>query len=217
MTDPLATAALLIYLVGLAVIFGLRTWLQIRRTGSSGFHGISGEPGSLRWWAGISFVAALVIGLAALVLAVVDVVPRPSGTAADSAGVVGLALAVLGFAGVLAAQTGMGSSWRIGVKETEHTELVTSGLFALVRNPIFTAMAIAQLGLTLMVPTWLSVVALVILVAAVELQVRLIEEPYLLATHRSSYRDYAVVTGRFVPGVGRMTSHEAHIEGGRHR
>jgi hypothetical protein len=46
----MSAAALLIYLVGLAVIFGLRTWLQVRRTGSSGFHGISGKAGSLRWW-----------------------------------------------------------------------------------------------------------------------------------------------------------------------
>jgi protein-S-isoprenylcysteine O-methyltransferase Ste14 len=201
-----AITALLLYLVGLAVIFGLRTWLQVRRTGSSGFHGISGEPGSLRWWTGVSFVAGLVIGLAALVLAVVNVVPRPSGFLADIAGVVGLVLALVGFAGVLAAQTGMGSSWRIGVKETERTELVTGGLFALVRNPIFTAMVVAQLGLTLMVPTWLSVAALVCLVAAVEMQVRLIEEPHLLATHGGSYARYAAVTGRFVPGVGRLTT-----------
>jgi protein-S-isoprenylcysteine O-methyltransferase Ste14 len=149
----MSTAALLSYLVGLVVIFGLRTWLQVRRTGSSGFNGISGKPGSLRWWAGISFVAALVLGLAALAFAVVDVVPRPSGTVADTVGVVGLILALLGFAGVLAAQTGMGSSWRIGVKEDERTDLVTGGFFGLVRNPIFTAMALAQLGLALMVPT----------------------------------------------------------------
>jgi protein-S-isoprenylcysteine O-methyltransferase Ste14 len=200
----MSAAALLIYLVGLAVIFGLRTWLQVRRTGSSGFHGISGKAGSLRWWAGISFIAALVLGLAALILAVVDVVPRPNGAAADTAGIVGLILALVSFAGVLAAQTGMGSSWRIGVKEDERTELVTGGFFALVRNPVFTAMALAQLGLTLMVPTWLSVAALACLVVAVELQVRLIEEPYLLATHGSTYQRYAAATGRFVPGIGRL-------------
>ncbi len=202
----MAITALLIFLVGLAVAFGLRTWLQLRRTGASGFHGISGEPGSLRWWAGILFVTAPALGLAALVLAVVDVAGRPSGSVADVAGVVGLVLALVGFAGVLAAQTGMGSSWRIGVKETERTELVTGGLFALVRNPIFTAMVVAQLGLTLMVPTCLSVAALVCLVAAVEMQVRFIEEPYLLTTHGGSYARYAAVTGRFVPGIGRLTT-----------
>jgi protein-S-isoprenylcysteine O-methyltransferase Ste14 len=201
-----AITALLIYLVGSAVAFGLRTVLQLRRTGSSGFHGISGKPGSLRWWAGISFIAALVLGLTALALAVVDVAARPSGSSVDAAGLVGLVLALVGFAGVLAAQTGMGSSWRIGVKETERTELVTGGLFAFVRNPIFTAMVVAQLGLTLMVPTWLSVAALVCLAAAVEMQVRLIEEPYLLTTHGGSYARYAAATGRFIPGVGRLTT-----------
>jgi protein-S-isoprenylcysteine O-methyltransferase Ste14 len=55
-----------------------------------------------------------------------------------------------------------------------------------------------------MVPTWLSVAALACLVVAVELQVRLIEEPYLLATHGSTYQRYAAATGRFVLGIGRF-------------
>jgi protein-S-isoprenylcysteine O-methyltransferase Ste14 len=100
----------------------------------------------------------------------------------------------------------MGTSWRIGVKQTERTVLVTSGAFALVRNPIFTAMVIAQLGLTLKVPTWLSVAALTCLVMAVEMQVRLIEEPYLAAIHGPAYERYAASTGRFVPGIGTLRS-----------
>jgi protein-S-isoprenylcysteine O-methyltransferase Ste14 len=102
----------------------------------------------------------------------------------------------------------MGTSWRIGVKETERTELVTGGPFALVRNPIFTAMVVAQLGLTLMVLSWLSMAALVCLVIAIEAQVRLIEEPYLLATHGDTYRRYAADTGRFLPGIGTLKCSE---------
>jgi protein-S-isoprenylcysteine O-methyltransferase Ste14 len=34
----------------------------------------------------------------------------------------------------------MGASWRIGVDPSERTDLVTGGAFALVRNPIFSAM-----------------------------------------------------------------------------
>lgn len=200
----MSVVALVLYLVGLAMAFGVRTWLQIRRTGSSGFNGISGRPGSLRWWAGVLFVLALVLGAAALALAVTDVLPEPA--APDGLALVGLVLAIGGFAGVLAAQTGMGTSWRIGVKETERTELVTDGLFRGVRNPIFTAMVAVQAGLTVMVPTWLSLAALCCLVVAVELQVRLIEEPYLVQIHGPAYRDYAAVTGRFVPGVGRLAS-----------
>lgn len=36
------------------------------------------------------------------------------------------------------------------------------------------------------------------------LQVRLVEEPYLLRTHGEVYRDWAARTGRFLPGVGRL-------------
>jgi protein-S-isoprenylcysteine O-methyltransferase Ste14 len=56
----------------------------------------------------------------------------------------------------------------------------------------------------LVVPNVLSVLALVALTAAIELQVRLVEEPYLLRTHGDAYRRYAAVVGRFVPGLGRL-------------
>ena len=198
----MTVVALVLYLGGLALAFGVRTWIQVRRTGSSGFHGISGRRGSLPWWAGVLFVVALVLGAASLVLAVTGAMPIPR--APDGLATVGLVLALTGTFGVLAAQTGMGSSWRIGVLETEHTELVTDGLFTVVRNPIFTAMVTVQAGVTLMVPSWLTVASLTCLVVAVELQVRLIEEPYLLRVHGVAYQDYAARAGRFVPGVGRI-------------
>jgi protein-S-isoprenylcysteine O-methyltransferase Ste14 len=48
----------------------------------------------------------------------------------------------------------------------------------------------------------LSVASFVCLLIAVELQVRFVEEPYLLRTHGQRYRDYASRVGRFVPGLG---------------
>jgi protein-S-isoprenylcysteine O-methyltransferase Ste14 len=44
---------------------------------------------------------------------------------------------------------------------------------------------------------------LVLVIASLEIQVRRVEEPYLLATHGEAYRRYASRTGRFVPGLGR--------------
>lgn len=198
----MTAVALVLYVLGLLVLFGVRTWLHVRRTGTSGFSGISGPPGSLRWWAGVLFVLALLQGVLAPALAVTGSVPAPQLPPTVAVG--GLVLALTGFLGVLAAQTGMGASWRIGVRETERTDLVTGGLFAVVRNPIFTLMVLAQCGFALMVPTAPSLAALGCLVAAVELQVRLIEEPYLLRVHGSGYRGYAAATGRFVPGLGRL-------------
>ncbi|SDE91364.1 Protein-S-isoprenylcysteine O-methyltransferase Ste14 [Blastococcus fimeti] len=195
----MTVVALVLYLAALVVLFGVRSWVQHRRTGSSGFHGISGTPADAGWWGGVLFVAAIVLGLAGPLLAVVGVVPASPPLAVQ---VAGLLVALAGFAATLAAQTGMGASWRIGVDPGERTELVTTGVFAHVRNPIFTAMVAAQLGVVLMVPTWVSVLALGALGVAVQVQVRAVEEPYLRSVHGAAYDTYAAATGRFVPGLG---------------
>lgn len=197
----MSAVGLVLYVFALVVLFGVRSWVQHRRTGSTGFHGISGTPREAGWWGGVLFVAAIVLGLAGPLLALTGQVPAdPHPLIA----VVGLFLALAGFVATLAGQAGMGASWRIGVDPGERTDLVTTGVFAYARNPIFTAMALAQFGMLLLVPTWISAAALVALVAAVELQVRAVEEPYLLHQHGSDYADYAARTGRFVPRVGRI-------------
>ena len=68
--------------------------------------------------------------------------------------------------GTLAAQLAMDASWRIGVGEAKRTELVTGGPFALVRNPIFSAMVPAFLGLVLLVPNVAALAGLAALVVA---------------------------------------------------
>ena len=60
-------------------------------------------------------------------------------------------------------------------------------------------MVATSLGLTLMVPNFAAVAALLVLVVAVRLQVCAVEEPYLLAPHADGYRRYAARVGRFVP------------------
>lgn len=197
----MSAAALAVYSLALVVLFGVRSWVQRRRTGSAGFHGISGTPREAGWWGGVLFVVAIVLGLAGPLLAVVGTVPARVPVAVQ---VLGLLVALSGFAATLAAQTGMGASWRIGVDPAERTELVTDGVFAHVRNPVFTAMLLAQAGVVLMVPTPVSVLGLVVLVVAVQLQVRAVEEPHLEAVHGAAYTAYAARTGRFVPGVGRL-------------
>lgn len=196
--------ALACYALYLGLAFGLRSIVQRRRTGSTGFKGISGAPGSLEWSAGVLFGVALVIGALAPVLDVagvlgrIDILDGPVGHAA------GLVLFGLGLAATLHAQLAMGESWRVGVDESERTDLVIDGPFAFVRNPIFAAMIPTSLGLTLMVPNILAVLGLVTLVLALEIQVRLVEEPYLRRAHGQDYATYAARTGRFAPRLGRM-------------
>ncbi|WP_345041918.1 isoprenylcysteine carboxylmethyltransferase family protein [Streptomyces sannanensis] len=200
-----AWAALALYLAWAGTAFGIRAALQRRRTGDAGFRGISGRPGTAPWWAGILFVTSLLGGAAAPAAALNGLHALP-GSEITPVQWTGLLLSLAGMAFTLAAQTNMGASWRVGVDVGERTTLVTDGLFAHVRNPVFTAMTVTAAGLALMVPNWIAVLALVALVAAVQLQVRVVEEPYLAAVHAKAYAAYTARTGRFLPGIGRRTA-----------
>lgn len=70
------------------------------------------------------------------------------------------------------------------------------------RNPIFAAMIPTSLGL--LVPSVVAVAGFAALIAGLELQVRIVEEPYLPRTHGDRYASYASRVGRFMPGVGRL-------------
>lgn len=109
-----------------------------------------------------------------------------------------------GVACTYAAQLAMGTAWRIGVDSTERTDLVTSGPFALVRNPIFTAALITFTGLAFTNPHLVVLAGLVVVYAGIQMQVRAVEEPHLLATHGQAYTDYAARVGRFLPTIGRL-------------
>jgi protein-S-isoprenylcysteine O-methyltransferase Ste14 len=193
------------YVLYLALAVGLRSLIQVRHTGSTGFKGISGAPGSLEWFAGIAFSVGVLTGVAAAVLDVYDVLEPIDVLDGPGGHVLGLCLFGLGLTATLYAQLSMGKSWRIGVDESERTDLVTDGPFAHVRNPIYSAMIPTSVGLALLVPNVVALIGLAALVLALEIQVRLVEEPYLMRTHGPAYADYAARVGRFAPGVGRLT------------
>lgn len=200
----MAESALLFLGLYFLLCFGLRSVVQKVKTGSTGFKGISGQPGSTEWWGGALFVVALALGAVAPVLDLAGVLD-PVGVLDEQ--VVQEAGGGMFFGGLvttLIAQMAMGNSWRIGVDHAEKTELVTEGPFAVVRNPIFSGMVPTSLGIVLMVPNIVSIAAFVLLIAALEIQTRLVEEPYLLKTHGKLYGVYAGQVGRFFPLVGRL-------------
>lgn len=196
------TIATIELLVFLSLAFGLRSFLQWRKTGETGFVGVRRGAGLLERGAG---------GLMVLALGLAPIAPWV-GTPLVSAPAVqgfGACLAAVGILLTLLAQVQMGRSWRIGVDDDERTELITGGVFALVRNPIFSAMLLASIGLALTAPTPLALALPGLLLLALELQVRLVEEPYLVRTHGGRYLAWAARTGRFLPGVGRLRATEA--------
>lgn len=200
-----AVVALALFALFGALGFGWRSRMQRRRTGSTGFRGISGKVGSLEWIAGVGFVAALAGPVAAPVLQLCGVITPLNVLHTAWIQYPGVVVGLIGIAATVYAQVDMGDSWRIGVDASETTTLVRTGAFGLMRNPIFTAMLIFGLGIALVTPNLVAIVAFALLVMSIEVQVRRVEEPYLLSKHGDAYREYTRTVGRFLPRIGLVT------------
>jgi protein-S-isoprenylcysteine O-methyltransferase Ste14 len=198
----MAVLDLVLVLVWVLVVSIVRGVVQYRRTGASPLR-FRDKPGSAQWWSRLLSTIGVLFAIAAPIAELVGLAPF----AVLDLSVVrfgGVVLVVLGIVVTISSQLAMGDSWRGDVDPDVRTSLVTSGPFALVRNPIFSGAALTAIGLALVVPNVLSLAMLVLVLAGLEIQVRLVEEPYLLRVHGEAYRRYAARTGRFVPGLGRL-------------
>jgi protein-S-isoprenylcysteine O-methyltransferase Ste14 len=192
-------------LAGFVVLtLGVRVAIQLIRTGRTGLVGLRRGADLTEWLSGILFIGGMAIGIVSLQLVLQDSLDPIEALDTTPVHVVGIVLAGSGGVAVFLAQLGMGASWRIGVSEDQDTALVTTGWFAIVRNPIYTAMIVGWTGFALIVPTWLGIAAVFVIAAGLELQVRAVEEPYLVRTHGAAYRAYTARVGRFVPVIGRL-------------
>ena len=192
-------------LVGFLILtLGVRVIVQLRTTGKTGLIGLRRGAGPLEWLSGILFIGGMAMAIVSLQLVLKDSLDPIDALDTDALHVVGVVLAGGGGLAVFLAQLGMGASWRVGVSDDQNTELVTSGWFSIIRNPIYSAMVVGWTGFAVLVPTWLAFAAVVVIAIGLELQVRFVEEPYLLRTHGAEYRRYGSRVGRFAPGIGRL-------------
>jgi protein-S-isoprenylcysteine O-methyltransferase Ste14 len=147
---------------------------------------------------------ALFLGILAVGVLHVTVGPQALGVWRLPAAVriAGWLLLLSGAAVTLVAQRQMGASWRVGIDDRP-TDLVTTGLFHYVRNPIFSGLLIFAAGVACLSPAWWSVVAWILAALGLRFQVGF-EEQHLIALHGDAYLAYAARAGRFVPLVGRL-------------
>jgi protein-S-isoprenylcysteine O-methyltransferase Ste14 len=200
----MALTALILVAVFVGLTVGVRIAIQIQRTGSSGFHPPRGELRSPERLVGIFFVFGVALVLLAPIFALLGLVEPIEALDGHATNVLGVILAGLGIVLVFGTQLAMGDAWRVGVDPEDRTELVTDGIFMVVRNPIYSFTILTVVGFVLMLPNVLFLLGFVLLWIWVELLVRFIEEPHLLSLHGGAFQDYASRVGRFVPGVGAM-------------
>jgi protein-S-isoprenylcysteine O-methyltransferase Ste14 len=184
--------------------FGVRMAVAVWRTGSTGLVAARQLSGLLEWTCGLLFVTAIALCVAGPVLQLAGGVGPIRALDGALTDILGVLLAVVGIAITVVAQFAMGDAWRIGVDQTEQTDLVTHGPFSIVRNPIYAAMIPSLAGIALLAHNPVTIAGALLLAVALELQIRLIEEPHLRRIHGRRYAAYAGRVGRFLPGIGRL-------------
>jgi protein-S-isoprenylcysteine O-methyltransferase Ste14 len=204
MDTAFAWLAMALFVVFFAVDALARGYLHWRATGSTGTPQRTSGLKPTDFIGGAVAFAGMAATVAGTVLAAVGWLDSVRFLDFAAVRVGGSVLAVIGIAMVWVAQSGMGASWRATVDYTERPDLVTTGLFGVIRNPIFTFVIVATAGLALMAPNAVSLAGVVVVALGIDIHIRRVEEPYLRWAHGDSYRGYAARVGRFIPGVGRM-------------
>lgn len=101
----------------------------------------------------------------------------------------GLALAAVGVVFFTAAVLQMKDSWRAGIASGEKTALVTTGIYAISRNPAFVGFDLVYIGVLMCFANWPHLAVVVCTVVIFHLQI-LQEERFLLSRKDICYGDY---------------------------
>jgi protein-S-isoprenylcysteine O-methyltransferase Ste14 len=110
---------------------------------------------------------------------------------------IGLTLLAFALIWTIIAQGHMKNSWRIGIDTETKTELITTGLFGLSRNPIFFGMTISLVGLFLTTPNAFTGLFLISGYMLIQIQIRL-EEEFLTNQHGQNYLTYKQKVRRLI-------------------
>ncbi len=114
-----------------------------------------------------------------------------------AASAAGLVLVCIALVLQSAAYISMANSWRLMARGTTPPELVTTGPFALTRNPIYLSSEIYIAGVFLLNGTLVFALFLLFVPFVVHAQIRR-EEAFLLACYPESYRQYLEKAPRYI-------------------
>jgi len=115
----------------------------------------------------------------------------------QSAKLVGAILLICSLIIFISALVSFGNSWRVGIDEKTPGELVSRGIFAISRNPIFLSLILYASGAFLISGRLILLLFVVLVVIGVHYQI-VQEERFLLKRYGKAYQDYCARTGRYI-------------------
>ncbi len=110
---------------------------------------------------------------------------------------IGVVFCIIGLVLFLFSLISFGKSFRVGIDEDKPGALITTGAFAISRNPIYTAFGIVLLGITLIIPNWIVLLYLIAGFWLLNRQV-LREEESLKKIYGKKYVEYCKQVRRYL-------------------
>lgn len=110
----------------------------------------------------------------------------------------GVAIGAVGVAVFITAVITMQNSWRVGVSKTDKTELVTTGIFGISRNPAFLGFDLLYIGILLMFFNWVLFSVSIFAALMFHMQIVNVEEDFLLETFGDDYLNYKRDVNRYL-------------------
>ncbi len=137
-------------------------------------------------------VATLLVPLAEIISIAVNV-----SNLSIIARYLGIVTAILGDIVFVISVWTMKDSWRAGVSPTDKTELVTTGIYQISRNPAFLGFDLVYVGICLMFFNWVLLLVSVFAMLMFHLQIVNVEEDFLLDSFGEDYIAYKKKVNRY--------------------
>lgn len=137
-------------------------------------------------------VATLLVPLAEIISIAVNV-----SNLSIIARYLGIVTAILGDIVFVISVWTMKDSWRAGVSPTDKTELVTTGIYQISRNPAFLGFDLVYIGVCLMFFNWVLLFVSVFAMLMFHLQIVNVEEEFLLDSFGEEYISYKKKVNRY--------------------
>lgn len=104
--------------------------------------------------------------------------------------IIGIIILAFGVVAFTVSVLQMKDNWRAGVQREEKTELVTTGIYSISRNPAFLGFDLMYIGIMLTFFNWYLCIATCIVIILFHLQIVNVEEEFLLEAFGDEYLEY---------------------------
>lgn len=112
--------------------------------------------------------------------------------------IVGIILTVAGVLAFILSVVQMKENWRAGVQREEKTNLVTTGIYSVSRNPAFLGFDLMYIGILFSFFNWYMCAATAVAFVLFHLQIVNVEEEFLIEAFGDEYLQYKKIVFRYL-------------------